>query len=219
MSIALHSSGALVALLSATLLLGCEEKPKPQPTATTTAKASAAPAATPSAKPKPKPKPKPREDCPEGSSGIGTFEEPCVGSGTSRMMEFVYSGKTTEKGPKFAITNKSGKPVLHGSITVYFYDKAGKQLTAGTEKKPLKKLNCSGNIFAGVVKPEEKVWMFFSCVTKDDVPKDTQFIEGEVQRVGFANADGTENEFYWRNEDLVPDDRPKGGIKEEKAKK
>jgi hypothetical protein len=216
MSTALKSALGISTILLATALLGCEEKKEEPAPAKATASVAAAPATTSA---KPKPKPKPREDCPDGSSGIGTFEEPCKGSGASRMMKVEYSGKTTEKGPKFAITNLTDKPILHGSISVYFYDKAGKQLKAGDEKKPRSKLGCSGNIFAGMVKPEEKIWMFFSCVKKDDVPAGAEFIEGEVQRVGFANADGTQNEFYWRNEDLVPDERPKGGIQEDAKKK
>jgi hypothetical protein len=34
-----------------------------------------------------------------------------------------------------------------------------------------------------------------------------------MQTVGFADAAGTKSEYYWRNSDLVPDVRPKGGIK------
>ncbi len=211
-SIACLASGALFIALA-----GCEEhKHESSHAAEATASVAAAPATTSA---KPKPKPKPREDCPDGSSGIGTFEEPCKGSGATRMMEVEYSGKMTEKGPKFAITNKSGKPILHGSISVYFYDKAGKQLKVGDEKKPRSKLGCSGNIFAGVVKPDEKIWMFFSCVKKDDVPEGAEAIEAEIQRVGFADADGSTNEYYWRNEDLVPDERPKGGIQPDAKKK
>jgi hypothetical protein len=31
--------------------------------------------------------------------------------------------------------------------------------------------------------------------------------------VGFADASGKKIDFYWRNNDLAPDVRPKGGIK------
>jgi hypothetical protein len=38
-------------------------------------------------------------------------------------------------------------------------------------------------------------------------------IEAEMQTVGFVDESGTKTEFYWRNKDLAPDARPKGGVK------
>jgi hypothetical protein len=38
-------------------------------------------------------------------------------------------------------------------------------------------------------------------------------MEAEALMVGFADSTGKKNEFYWRNADLVPEARPKGGIK------
>jgi hypothetical protein len=78
---------------------------------------------------------------------------------------------------------------------------------------------CSGNVFAGAVKPDEKIFVFFSCVNKEHVPEGTAAIEAEVRTVGFADEAGTKNEFYWSNRDLVPDERPKGGIKAKSKKK
>jgi hypothetical protein len=208
-------------LTLAALLCGCEEDAKKesvpvQPSASVAATASApAPAPTPPPAP-----PKPREDCPEGSSGLGTNAEPCKASGDSRMLEVKWTGKISDEGPKFSVTNKSQKPVLYGSVAVYFYDKAGKQLqvTHATKSRPMQ--ICSGNIFAGAVKPGEKIFVFFSCVKKSDVPQGTAAIEAEAKGVGFANEAGTQSEFYWSNMDLVPDERPKGGIKAKgKAKK
>jgi hypothetical protein len=125
------------------------------------------------------------------------------------MMEVAYTGKTTDEGPKFSIVNKAESQILFGSLVVYFYDKAGKQLqvTAGDKKKPYQP--CAGNIFAGAVKPGEKIFMFFSCVKKDIVPEGTAAIEAEVKTVGFADESGKKNEFYWSNPDLAPDARPK----------
>lgn len=132
------------------------------------------------------------------------------------MMEVKYTGKTTDEGPKFSIVNKSDNQVLFGSLVAYFYDKAGKQLqvTAGDKTKPNQP--CSGNIFAGAVKPGEKIYMFFSCVKKSHVPEGTATIEAEVKTVGFADESGRKNEFYWSNPDLTPDQRPKGGVKTKK---
>ena len=128
------------------------------------------------------------------------------------MMEVAYTGKTTDEGPKFSIVNKADSQVLFGSLVVYFYDKAGKQLQVTEGDKPRPTQNCSGNIFAGAVKPGEKIFMFFSCVKKSQVPEGTAAIEAEIKTVGFADEEGKKNEYYWSNPDLVPDARPKGGI-------
>jgi len=217
MSLATNSSKLLFALISANLLLGCDEKAEKEPAA---AKPSASAAVVaPPPPPPPAPPPKPREDCPEGSSGIGTLTEPCLGSADARMMEVVYSGKTTDEGPKFSVTNKSKKAILYGSVAAYFYDKKGKQLQVTAGSKPRAMQLCSGNIFAGAVKPDEKIWVFFSCVKKDHIPEGTETIEAEVRTVGFADEAGTQSEYYWSNPGLIPDERPKGGIKSKSKKK
>jgi hypothetical protein len=77
---------------------------------------------------------------------------------------------------------------------------------------------CSGNIFAGAVKPEETIFVFFSCVKKEHTPEGTKTIEAEAKMVGFADASGEKNDYYWQNMDLIPDARPKGGIKVKGAK-
>ena len=134
-------------------------------------------------------------------------------------MEVTYTGKTTDEGPKFKVINKTKKSILYGSVAAYFYDKAGKQLQVTHGGKPRPMQICSGNIFAGAVKPEETIFVFFSCVKKDHVPEGTKTIEAEVKTVGFSDEAGTKNDFYWSNMDLVPDERPKGGLKSKTAKK
>lgn len=207
MSLADHSSKLLTALVLATQLLGCEEEakkepPAPKPSATVLASAAPSPA------PPPAP-PKLRDDCPEGSSGVGTQTEPCLGKGDARMMEVTYAGKTTDEGPKFSIVNKSKQPILFGSLGAYFYDKAGKQLEVTADGKPRPMQVCSGRIFAGAVKPGEKIFMFFSCVKKAHVPEGTAAIQAEVKTVGFTDDAGRESRFYWSNPDLAPEKRPK----------
>ncbi len=195
---------------------GCEDE-KEAATAEKAA-ASAAPIATPAPTPTPTPTepPKPSPDCPEGSTGVGNFEAPCKGSGAQRMMEVKYTGKIEDKGPKFQVINKTKSSILYGSVAVYFYDKKGKQLevTAGGKPRPMQL--CSGNIFAGAVKPDEKIFVFFSCVKKDHVPEGTAAIEAEIKMVGFTDDDGKKSNLYWSNLDLVPDERPKGGTKAKK---
>jgi hypothetical protein len=203
--------------LLVSFLFACEEEKKEE--AAPAKPSASAVAAAPTPAPTPPPPPKPREDCPEGSSGIGTSGEPCLGSGTTRMMEVTWSGKTTEEGPKFKVVNKTKKSILFGSVAVYFYDKKGKQLEITHGGKARTMQLCSGNIFAGAVKPDEKIFVFFSCVKKEHVPEGTTTIEAEVKLVGFTDEAGSQSEYYWSNPDLVPDERPKGGIKVKPTKK
>ena len=213
MSLVVQSSKLLSIVALATLLFACEEEakkepPAPKPSASVAAVEAAAPTPTPSAQP-----PKLRDDCPEGSSGVGTQAEPCLGKGDSRMMEVTYTGKTTDEGPKFSIVNTSKNPILFGSLVAYFYDKAGKQLEVTADGKPRPMQVCSGRIFAGAVKPGEKIFMFFSCVKKAHVPEGTAAIQAEVKTVGFTDDAGRESIFYWSNPELAPEKRPKNNLK------
>jgi len=215
MSLAVQSSKILSGFALATLLFACEEEakkevPAPKPSASA---AAVAPPPAPVVQP-----PKLRDDCPDGSSGVGTQAEPCLGKGDSRMMEVAYTGKTTDEGPKFSIVNTSKNPILFGSLVAYFYDKAGKQLEVTADGKPRPMQVCSGRIFAGAVKPGEKIFMFFSCVKKAHVPEGTATIQAEVKTVGFTDDAGRESIFYWSNPDLAPEKRPKNNLKP-KAKK
>src|SRR6266540_3561974 len=193
----------------AACLVGCEketEKPTP-PGASKPTPAASTPPQTSSA-----PEKKPVHPCPEGSIGKGTFEDPCKAKGKTRIMDVAWNKKIGEKGPTFQIINKAKLEILYGKIVVYFYDKAGKQIDVSGGDKPRRRLTCAGEIFAGPVKPGEKVFMNFSCVKKEDVPKGATAIEGEIQTVAFTD-DAGKNDTYWRNDDLVPEERPKGGIK------
>ena len=132
------------------------------------------------------------------------------------MMQVRWT-KTGDAGPSFAIQNKSPLVILYGRISVYFYDKAGKQLDVKDDSESPPKTRpfhtCSGNFFGGVMNPNEKAVLTFSCVPKKVIPDGTTAIEAEIQMVGFADASGKKNDFYWRNSDLSPDVRPKGGAK------
>jgi hypothetical protein len=63
------------------------------------------------------------------------------------------------------------------------------------------------------MKAAEKAVITFSCIKKDTVPEGTAAIEVEMQTVGFADATEKKSEYYWRNPEIAPDVRPKGGIK------
>ena len=124
--------------------------------------------------------------------------------------------KTDDSGPSFAISNKSKLVIVYGKIAVYFYDKAGKQLSVqddSTPPKPRPFHTCAGKFFGGPMHAAEKATLTFSCVPKSVVPDGTATVEAEMQMVGFADAAGEKIDFYWRNNDLTPDARPKGGVK------
>jgi hypothetical protein len=156
-------------------------------------------------------------------SGEGIFDKPCAGSGAARMMEIEWTGKTDDKGPSFRVVNTSPNTILYGKIAVYFYDKAGKQLDVpskdGDSDKPRKYATCSGNIFAGIMKPKEKATITFSCIKKDHVPDGATAIEAEMPMVGFADSTEKRSEYYWRNDEIAPDERAKGAGKAKGKKK
>jgi len=215
MSSAKQTIPALLSLFFA--LSGCEQeqaKATAPPAKTTAPQPTAAPTPPPTAS---APESKPRDDCPEGSKGEGTFQKPCEASGTSRMMEVTWTKKMDDKGPSFRVVNKSKNVILYGRMLVYFYDKAGKPLeVTDTHATPPKKKPyqvCFGNIFEGVMKPAEKAVITFSCVKKENVPEGATAIEAEMQMVGFPDASEKKVDFYWRNNDIGPDTRPKGGLK------
>jgi hypothetical protein len=203
----------------------CSKEPEkgaaPAPSASAAPSAMAAAPASASATPAPSAsaaEPVVPHDCPKGSTGQGSASKPCEAKGGARLMEVAWTGKTDDKGPQFRVTNKSAITILHGKVAVYFYDKAGKQLdvqdTAATPPKAVPYRTCSGKIFGGVMKPAEKAVITFSCVTKANIPEGTAAIEAEMPMVGFADAaDEKKVDFYWRNNDLTPDARKKGGIK------
>jgi hypothetical protein len=192
--------------------LGCEEEPAPaaKPAASATVAQPAVTQAAPVASAAPL---EDRDDCPEGSTGPGTFDKPCEGKGKTRMMQVSWTGKMTDTGPSFRVTNTSKLDIIYGKLAAYFYDKSGKQLEAvgssesGDKKRPQQW--CAGKIFDGPMKAGEKAVITFSCVKKSNVPEGTAFIEGELEMVGFPDQTG-KTDFYWRNSDLTPDVRAKG---------
>jgi hypothetical protein len=203
------------------LLLAACSKDESTPAASASASAApppsaSAPAPSASAASAPSAAPEPQHDCPTGSTGPGSFSKPCEAKGSARMMEVKWK-KTDDSGPSFAVTNKSQLVIVHGRIAVYFYDKAGKQLDVKDDSVSPPKTRpyhtCAGNFFGGIMKPAEREVLTFSCVPKTVVPDGTVTTEAEIQMVGFADPTGKKVDFYWRNTDLTPDVRPKGGVK------
>ncbi len=143
-----------------------------------------------------------------------------MAAGADRAMEVTWTKKTDETGPQFRVINKTDSVILYGKVVVYFYDKDGKQLEvpapSGSSDPARPFRPCSGNIFGGVMKPGEKALITFSCVKAKHVPEGTKTIEAEMQTVGFADETEKRSKYYWRNDDLVPEARPKGGVKAKK---
>ncbi|MCC6525973.1 MAG: hypothetical protein IT373_25225 [Polyangiaceae bacterium] len=206
---------ALIGLFSATVLLGCGDSGGPGSASTSS---SAAPAPTPkpttstAATTSSEPDAPPRSDCPKDSKGGGTLKQPCEATGSARLMEAKWNNKMDAKGPFFNVQNKSGSVVNYGQVQIYFYDSAGKQLETKDGKK---RKTCAGaNLFMGTLKPDEKALLQFACLKKDGVPDGATAIEAELDVVGLADkADEKKVDLYWRNQELGPDERPKGGAK------
>ncbi len=211
-------SKALMTAAIAMAIGACSED-KPAPVAPSAS--AATPPPTVSAAPAPAPTPAPTasatgpiHDCPAGSAGDATLAKPCDAKGNARMMEVTWTGKMADGGPQFRVVNKSPSVILYGKFLAYFYDKAGKQLDVmDATGKPHPYQTCVGNLFSGIMKPAEKAVITFSCVKKEHVPEGAVAIEGEMQMVGFADASEKKSEYYWRNNDLTPEKRAKGGVK------
>lgn len=205
--------------VSLAIVVGCKETPAAVDAApAASAEPSAAPSASVAAAPSASAAPEEHHDCPAGSTGIGSFSHPCEAKGSARMVTLAWNGKSDDKGsPWFNTTSKSSKTLLYGRLAVYFYDKAGKIIDVKEPVEGSDKTHpyhtCAGNVFQGGLNPSEKAKYTFSCVKKADVPDGAKAIEAEATIVGFADAAIKKNDFYWKNADLAPDTRPKGGIK------
>ncbi|MEZ4220444.1 MAG: hypothetical protein R3B13_05890 [Polyangiaceae bacterium] len=197
---------------AAALLFACDEE-KPAEPAKSAAPAPPPPPPAPAPSASAAPEPEVKADCPEKSEGVGSYDKPCDAKGKLRLMEVQWTGKMGDDGPSFRVKNAAKLPVLYGKMATYFYDKAGKQLMVkeGDKDKPAQW--CAGKIFQGPMKVDEKAVITFSCVNKSHVPEGTTAIEAEMVMVGFTDDEAKKTSFYWRNADLAPDERPKGGIK------
>jgi hypothetical protein len=207
-------------LIIGVMLAGCKDDPKAASEAGASASASATasvasviPSASASAPPEV------QHDCPPGSTGLGSAAKPCDAKGTARMIEIAWNGKRDSQSgaPTFKVTSKAPKAIVWAKVAVYFYDKTGqlidvKEPIEGSDKTHTYHV-CLGNLFAPNLGIAEKATYNFSCVGKSNVPDGATAIEVEAQRVAFADASGKKADFYWRNNDLTPETRPKGGVK------
>jgi hypothetical protein len=216
MSIENRIASALITVAVALSLGACDQQqPNPAaPSAQSAATTPTAAAATSATAPAPTASAAPVHDCPAGSTGEGTSSKPCDGKGTSRMVHVAWTGKITDGGPSFRLTSKSPSVIVYGTVVFYYYDKAGKQLEVkDSSGKTHPNHRCDSSLFGGMMKAAERAIITFSCVKKETVPVGTAQIEAEVPMVGFADSTEKESVFFWRNHDLTPDARPKGGVK------
>ena len=204
------------------MCVACKDEPKTGTAASASASASAPPTVASAAPSATASAPEPmvsRTDCPPGSNGPGTFGKPCEATGNARMVELSFKGKYDDKtgGPMFNVHSKAPKTMLYGRVAVYFYDKAGKLIDVKEAPEGSDKTHvfhtCSGNIFAGGLAKDEKAAYNFSCMGRSNIPPGMASMEAEAFMVGFADSTVKKNEYYWRNNDLATETRPKGGVK------
>ncbi|HEX4512840.1 MAG TPA: hypothetical protein VH054_04870 [Polyangiaceae bacterium] len=206
-------------LLSIMMCAACKDEAKTDTAASASAAASAPPTVASVAPSVTASAPAPdRTDCPPPSTGPGTFGKPCEAKGTSRMVELTWKGKYDDKGaPTFNVHSTAPKTMLYGRVAVYFYDKAGKLIDVKEAPEGSDKTHafhtCSGNVFSGGLAPSEKAAYNFSCMGKANIPDGMASMEAEAFMVGFADSTVKKNEYYWRNNDLTPETRAKGGVK------
>jgi hypothetical protein len=212
----------LIAAVTILSTLGCSKDEAAADAAAAPSASAPAPSTVASVAPTPSASasaaPEVQHDCPTGSTGLGSFGKPCEAKGAVRMVEISWNGKSDTNGsPTFNVKSKSTKKINYGRVAVYFYDKAGKQIDVKESVEGSDKVHafhtCSGRLFAGVLDAGEKAAYNFSCVQKKDVPDGVASMEAEAQIVGFAADDGKKIDFYWKNADLTPEQRAKGGIK------
>jgi hypothetical protein len=204
------TTGGASATTSATAKPSSSQAAKPAPSSAPSAAPSAATSAAAAA-----------PDCPEGSTAVdrkwdmkgtpnmfSTFKG-CEASGTTRIAEVKLKDTNFADGATLVVTNKSKIPFV-GSIRVFAYDAAGKQLeifSPGHSTKGDKWLDVA---FAGDLaqpgKPRE-----VKVLDKDIIPKDAKTIEGEVVVAHMHQSD--DQSFDWGNPALYVNERPQGGAK------
>jgi hypothetical protein len=89
--------------------------------------------------------------------GTGTFFEKCdcKAKPPAVPLKAKYAGKRSSffKQPEFEVTNTTDKPIHWGSVAIYYYDKAGKQLEAEIDGKKFAASRSNGSNFT--LKPNE----------------------------------------------------------------
>ena len=149
--------------------------------------------------------------CPPNSSGKGTAEEPCKGTG--RVLEAKWTGKNNKKSV-FSVTNKLKSKVDFVQASIYYYDAAGKQLEIPNKdnpKYPHKSASPSGGLFTIGPGETKEIELGF---TVDLIPKATKSIELEFNKVGWVSSDpNAKDDVYWENSALAPENRPMGANK------
>jgi hypothetical protein len=201
--------GALAACL---VVGGCEgnkeDAPKPAasapaPTASAKADGSTKEAATP---------PAGEGKCGAlGCTGEGTFFDMCDCKAKPQTAPFKakWSGKYSDffKQPEFEVTNTTDKDIHWGSVAVYYYDKAGKQLETDIKGTKYKSGRENGSTMS--LKPNETKTMTMGF-KKESEPKGIDTIEVVFDGWCFGKYDDKASHLCVRVE-KAPEERAKSG--------
>lgn len=158
-------------------------------------------------------------------TGKGTSSDPCKSKDPKfRALDAKWTGKFQLGKGQIALTNKMPVELVSADASTYYYDKAGKQLSAKGKRDAKTHLHASesgGIIGSGIPKGgtkevalgwyEEKTAR--TCDTCTQIPTGTTTIEVEIDRVWWSDARGQDGFVYWENRALAPDTRPMGGVK------
>lgn len=182
-------------------LAACDKQPNGTSAASATASAAPPPAPTPSAAVAPP------KQCPEGSTGSGSYEDPCRASGDSRLVRVEFDKRETGV-IVFAATNEGPYTVIGGARTLRAYDDKGKQLDFMIGGEPIKYVRNSGRLSQFIPAGKTQNVEFFLS----DLPAGATVLEVEFEKVEMATS-GDTPDFVWENPDLAKAERPASGTK------
>jgi hypothetical protein len=154
-----------------------------------------------------------------GGTGELSFDKPCNLKAPSPVKGkwtggYVKRSRNSDELPEIEIENGFELEIMWGNVTVYYYDKDGKQLEVtfeNGEKSKAPYTNGSG-IFQNL-KPGEKKKLAFGA-PKAQTPAGTESIEVEISAFGYELPDkNPKNKYFWVERPTMWDQRPKGGWK------
>jgi hypothetical protein len=159
------------------------------------------------------------------ATGKGTSSDPCKSKDPKfRAIVGKWTGGYSLGKAEFELTNKLPVQVDSADASVYYYDKAGKQLsTKNKAGKTFVRASSSGGILgSGIPKGESKktdLGFYDEKTVKKcpdtciPMPAGTTAIEIELDRVWWKDPRGEDGFVYWQNSALAPENRPMGGVK------
>lgn len=203
---------ALLAAFGFTTLLACKNGSSDagEGPATRTS-ASAAPVQTTAAVP-----PAPAESAaapagkcePLGCTGAGSFSEMCSCKSASAPITAKFTGSYRFDTPEWEVTNTTDSPLHWGSSAVYYYDKAGKQLSTEIRGTKYSVHRMNGSSFTLKPKETRKITVGFK---KADEPKGVKSIELLLDGWCFGTYEDKASHLCVRAP-KAPDERAQGAV-------